>query len=238
MYRKIIEWMFVHVRVGRDGATAGFQFGFQLSVSPVIFSDKILQDDPYSEYSPRIAPGAYLPDFLAKNRQFVHSMVHHTWYTIVVNRAAPSKREGGGAQHIANDILVRFQQLRVPVHIIEIHLAAPHRAAAGRHEVVARLYSEQEVIIVRPDLRVAWNRRVTDPPHTPQHTEMLVSILCAMPSSSNEGASWSKRQSVKAEAYLSFLVDKFSHNSRPLLWAFPNALYLKGTTKAAYAASP
>lgn len=231
LVRMIFRNMFVRGNRGQHanqhGAQTGFLLGFKLQFSPIIHACKeALVDDPVSCYTPCLMPGALLIDYTLADGKTVYDHVHVEHYTLLAMHGLSF------LDAIVHRIKDGFASRGMPISAVNLtELATPDSIKSLRSEAVWRLYRQQAMIIVRPDLYVAWKLPRSSPTLADQEIDVVVSTLTGLDIHGND--SWYEGRDDRIVSYLKYMHGVFAKHVQPLRASFPKALAVHEDEKAA-----
>jgi len=234
-YYGIIVNMLRRANVGKIAnqhfAQAGFLFGFKLCYSPVIEYENgfsRLKDDPPSRYTPIINAGAVLPDYFLGDGRTVYDIVDLSQYTLIVN----IQKLDTSSPLLVDFIAGEFRKAHMNVRVESISMPEADDLSPLRRKEVEVLYLAHQLIIVRPDLYVAWAVKQSFQPTKCQITRMVTTLTGAGGVQSNgDYEPLILKIFCQADAYIRSRREFFSQNMTPLVKQFPNAVPVWNMTK-------
>jgi len=237
VYRSIMRNMYLMGTRGRRAnqhfAQTGFLLGFRLLLSPVIaYGQHAPCDDPPSRYTPQVVPGGILPDFATAEGGTVYDVVDLETYTILLIEDSNAANTAA-ASSAASALQKQFDMRGIPACTRSVALAAPHPRLTLRSLDVWRAYSQRCVLVVRPDLIVAWTLHSSGNPSTIELKE-AVQVITGLNETGDDN--WDdfvcSPRCLKLISYLEYLRGAFTRQTQPLGNKFPKAMPIRGGFKA------
>ena len=199
-------------------------FGGKLNFSPLVAREAILPpDDPACGYQPVLRAGARLPHLLLPDGTAIAEHIANDRYTLLLLADASATAEALRAALQSRG--VACQVARVAVH------AKGQETSGGQ---LAFEYAKHAMLVVRPDLHVAWRLKLSARPPDAAAVESVADTLSGRSGGGTDRWAEVERSTDydSMRSYRLFMTQRFQAKLRPLGFAFPQATKVDGVTKA------
>lgn len=144
--------------LGNNFCQSGLSYGCRYDFSPAVLGGDERNsppEDPFPVYIPKLVPGGRVLHVEFTDTHSVHDLIKLSGYTIFKTSSLISKKE-------VEDIVDAFETLGAEITSVDISEKLISGLRAGkRNSYVATLWTEQQVVICRPDLYVSWTKAIS-----------------------------------------------------------------------------
>ena len=226
---------------GNHFSQSGVQLGTHFNYSPVLCTEHPLTDDPFCDYLPVIRAGGRLPFYHIPSPEEpsvfvgIYDLVLKMGYTLFVVRATEEGVLNDQVTGIVDSLTEHFHKLGVPFDVVLSIFIADLKNLdvnrGGTRTTALELWSQEQLILVRPDHVVAWHlpRKESVCPFK-QSPETIVSIVTGLAQAKIGDWVGSERHK-RMMNYQDWLTKQFRFNLRTYQFLFPNSVPVHNETK-------